>query len=127
MAFPGTYNFNYYRGDTLEFDVYPKDSDGNQFNLTGYTARFVVADTAGDDQAVKISTVPVTYPSQGNYIRCVITPSNGESLSGGTTYVYDLEITKPAAAGVEDSYPYIYTILTGNIIVTEQVAMGSEG
>ena len=33
MAFPGTYNFNYYRGDTNEFVISPKNSDGTTFQL----------------------------------------------------------------------------------------------
>jgi len=41
MAFPGSYNFSYYRGDTAQFVVRPKTSTGAAFNLTGYTAAFV--------------------------------------------------------------------------------------
>ena len=123
MAFPGTYNISYYRGDTLEFNVYPKDSDGNDFSLTDYTARFVVADKAGPDQDISIDKDPVVNgPNAGNFIACVIEPDEGDLLLGGQTYVYDLEISKPAS-GLEGSYPFVYTILTGSISVTEQVAI----
>ena len=43
MAFPGTYNFSYYKGDTSEFVIRPKNSDGSSFDLTGYTADFFIA------------------------------------------------------------------------------------
>jgi hypothetical protein len=36
MAFPGTYNFNYYRGDTHQFVLSPKNSDGTVFQLDSY-------------------------------------------------------------------------------------------
>jgi len=29
MAFPGTYNFNYYRGDRYEFVIRPKTANGD--------------------------------------------------------------------------------------------------
>ena len=38
MAFPGTYNFSYYKGDTNEFVIRPKNSSGSAFDLTGYSA-----------------------------------------------------------------------------------------
>ena len=47
MAFPGTYNFNYYRGDTFQFIVRPKDANGDQFDLDGYTAGFTIASSRG--------------------------------------------------------------------------------
>jgi len=36
MAFPGTYNISYYKGDTYEFRIYPKTADGDVFDLTPY-------------------------------------------------------------------------------------------
>jgi len=38
MAFPAVFNISYYRGDTYEFRIYPKDANGNAFPLTGYDA-----------------------------------------------------------------------------------------
>jgi len=38
MAFPGTFNFSYYRGDTNQFVIRPKNASGSAFDLTGYTA-----------------------------------------------------------------------------------------
>jgi hypothetical protein len=47
MAFPGTYNFNYYRGDTFSFIIAPKNSTGGAFPLTGYSAEFNIATSRG--------------------------------------------------------------------------------
>ena len=53
MSFPGTYNINYYKGDTFEFRVYPKDSSGAPFDLTGYQSsdvKFSIAAARGADE-----------------------------------------------------------------------------
>jgi hypothetical protein len=49
MAFPGTYNFNYYRGDRNEFIVRPKNTDGSPFDLGDYglVGSFTIADKRG--------------------------------------------------------------------------------
>lgn len=55
MAFPGTYNINYYKGDTYEFNVYPKNSDGTTFNLNtdpAYTPTFTIATKRGSASTV---------------------------------------------------------------------------
>lgn len=36
MAFPATYDFNYYKGDTFEFRIYPKKNDGTVFMLRDF-------------------------------------------------------------------------------------------
>ena len=111
MAFPGTYNFNYYRGDTAEFIIRPKSSNGTAMPLTGYTAQFIVANKRGatgtqyEAQAV-VNTVD-------SIVTCTILPGVGRTLAPGT-YVYDVQITSGASV--------IYTLLTGTITVTEQVS-----
>ena len=50
-------------------------------------------------------------------ILCVITPTNGNSLVAGTTYVYDIEIARESTP-----YNYIYTLLTGTVTVSAQVS-----
>jgi hypothetical protein len=121
MAFPGTYDIKYYKGDTFEFFVYPKNSSGNTFDLTGFSdIKFTIAPTAGS--SVGVINGETFVDGNGAYIKCVITPEQGEKLTAiGTPYVYDVQITKPAGSGI--SYPYIYTILSGKISVTEQVTL----
>jgi hypothetical protein len=94
MAFPGTYNFNYYRGDTNQFVIRPKNANGSAFDLTGYTAQFKIANRSGstgtqyEAQAV-VDTV-------NDLVTCTILPGVGRQLSAGT-FVYDVQITTGAA------------------------------
>lgn len=116
MAFPGTYNFSYYRGDTLEFKVYPKTASGSPFSLSGYTADFNIATARGLPSEDQIGPYIAVSPD-GTFLTCAITPSDGELLSAGTPYVYDIEIRKLD----ETDYPKVYTLLTGEISVIEQI------
>lgn len=110
MAFPGTYNFNYYRGDTLQFTITPKDADGNAFSLTGYTAAFTIANQRGTGATQYSGTT--TINTSTNVITCTLLPATGRSLVGGNTYVYDVQITNGTL---------IYTILTGTISSTDDI------
>ena len=124
MAFPGTYNFNYYKGDTFEFRVYPKDSAGGTFPLSQFISpngvtKFTIAPSRG-----AISGLIEGYAEISNdqtFILCAVTPTNGLSMTAGTPYVYDVEIARTSA-----NYDYVYTLLTGNITVSEQVTQPGE-
>lgn len=53
MAFPGTFNINYYKGDTYEFNVYPKTTSGLPFDMSTYTtSRFTISPVRGTDSYV---------------------------------------------------------------------------
>jgi hypothetical protein len=110
MAFPGSYNFNYYRGDTAQFVIRPKNANGSAFDLTGYTSQFFIANQRGsaatqyEAQAVVNSTTDI--------VTCTILPGVGRQLAPGT-YVYDVQITTGASV--------IYTLLTGSITVTDDI------
>jgi len=110
MAFPGSYNFNYYRGDTSQFVIRPKNANGSAFDLTGYTSQFFVANQRGsaatqyEAQAVVNATTDI--------VTCTILPGVGRQLAPGT-YVYDVQITTGASV--------IYTLLTGSITVTDDI------
>jgi hypothetical protein len=117
MAFPGTYNFTYYKGDTFEFRIYPKDSTGAPFDLSTFTnVAFTISTTRGsagvEDQIEGFTEVS----DDETYILCTVTPSNGSNMNAGTNYVYDVEISK---TGVD--YNLVYTLITGDITVREQV------
>jgi hypothetical protein len=118
MAFPGTLNISYYKGDTYEFRVYPKDSNGNVFDLTDYSnddIKFTIATGRGAGASQFLGYAQKS--SDGSYIRCAILPSAASNMTAGTQYVYDIEIKNLLNA----SFPYVYTLLTGTISVTEQV------
>jgi hypothetical protein len=122
MAFPGTYNINYYKGDTFEFRVYPKDSVGNQFSLVEYTQfRFTITNVLGEQVSGGPTKVTVNgYASEedNQYILCAITPENGALLQAGQTYFYDVEIGR-----ISTPYDFVYTLLQGTITVSEQVTL----
>jgi hypothetical protein len=123
MAFPGTYNINYYKGDTFEFRVYPKDSAGDAFPLSQYvdgTTSFVIASQRGATSGLIEGYAQIS--NDETYILCAITPTNGAAMNPGTEYVYDVEISRTDAP-----YDYTYTLLTGTITVTEQVTQPGAG
>lgn len=116
MAFPGTYNISYYKGDTFEFNVYPKDSAGATFSLNDYTtAKFTIAESRGSqNQIIGQATISGTK----DYVTCVIPPNLGSVLDATKTYVYDVQVGYPSSP-----YDYVYTLLTGNISITEDVTL----
>ena len=113
MAFPGTYNFSYYRGDTAEFVVRPKNSDGSAYDLTNYTATFTIANRRGSTGTQYAGTATVNTTT--DIITCTIIPSVGRTLAAGT-YVYDVQITNTVP-----NPDVILTVLTGSITVTDDI------
>lgn len=111
MAFPATYNFNYYKGDTYQFVVRPKNSDGSSFSLTGFTAIFTIATARGTGATQYEATASVD--SVNNLVTCTISSTLGATIPSSSTYVYDVEISNSASI--------VYTILTGTMNITEQV------
>jgi hypothetical protein len=119
MAFPGTYNFNYYAGDTFEFFVYPKNSTGGVFDdLSDYTPLFVVAESRGASASV-IDSLDINSASatiiDGDRVSCTILPDGGRQLVN-PTYLYDVQIENNINGK-------IFTLLTGTISVTQDVAV----
>lgn len=120
MAFPGELNINYYKGDTYEFSIYPKLADGSAMDLSDYSVQFKIAETRGSLTLIECySDIPAVLGSEEfpNYVKCAITPAAGAQLDPTKTYYYDVEIKKTALP-----YPYVYTLLTGTISVTDQVS-----
>jgi hypothetical protein len=114
MAFPGTYNVNYYKGDRYEFVIYPKDAAGNVFDLTGYTSAFSIASSTGADPDEGPFAASAVISNDKTKITCVIFPELGSMfLNAGTTYYYDVQVSN----GIE----VVYTLLKGTISVTADV------
>lgn len=109
MAFPGNYNFNYYRGDTAQFVIRPKTANGGTFDLAGYSAAFTIANQSGPNGIQTVALAVVNTIT--DIVTCTITPAIGRTLSAGT-YVYDVQITN----GTQ-----IYTLLAGSITVTNDI------
>jgi hypothetical protein len=111
MAFPGTYNFNYYKGDTNQFVIRPKTSNGGAFDLSGYSADFFIATSRGDNPTYRVEAQAVV-DTGNDTVTCTILPGVGNTLDAGV-YVYDVQI--------ENGASLVFTLLTGTITVTEQV------
>ena len=110
MAFPSTYNFNYYRGDTAQFVARPKNSnDSSAFNLTGYSALFTIANQRGSAGTQYEAEAVVNTAT--NIVTCTISTSVGRSLEPGT-YVYDVQI---------DNGTQVFTLLTGTVSVNDDI------
>jgi hypothetical protein len=140
MAFPSIYDFNYYKGDTFEFRIYPKKNDGTVFDLSTFyvptnyantpddvtdssapydSAQFTIATVRGS------SGVPIKcfarVSDDNTFVQCAIRPTEGNQLTAGTEYVYDVEVKKPAGASGSGQYEIVQTLLTGKITITDQV------
>lgn len=126
MAFPATYNFNYYMGDTHEFRIYPKDASGQPFPLAQYpTVKFTIAERRGaplpEDQDP--FEAYAAFSNDRTNILCSINNSHSANLDPAKQYVYDVQISKTGSP-----YDSVLTLLTGNISITDQVTIltGSE-
>jgi hypothetical protein len=122
MAFPGTYNFSYYAGDTFEFFIYPKNSVGGVFDdLANYNPKFTIASTRGNVEDVVLASSASTQLAAtvnsvngiSSYISCTIKPEGGRLLSD-QSYLYDVEIKHKTNGKV-------HTLLTGAISVTQDI------
>jgi len=124
MAFPAVFNIAYYRGDTYEFRIYPKDSSGNPFPLEGYDlangAKFTMSTERGESGIGDQLEGYARISTDRSYIDCAILPQNGIAMDFSLNYVYDVQLFKAAVPGV-DPYPTVLTLLTGTISVTEQI------
>jgi len=115
MAFPGTYNFNYYRGDTFEFIIRPRDASGDPFPLEGFDAEFTIADRRGAGTSldpVDQYDAEAVVNTVDNIVTCTISDSVGRQLTTDKTWVYDVQI---------DNGISIYTLLNGKITVTDDI------
>jgi hypothetical protein len=116
MSFPGTYNINYYYGDTLEFRIYPKNSSGEIFDLSSFTlSRFTLAPSRTSLESEKISCFASISTDRTN-ILCTIRTEDADKLDPNINYVYDVEISKDGSP-----YPIVYTLLTGTISITPDI------
>lgn len=119
MAFPGTYNLSYYKGDTLDFRVYPKDASGAPFSLVGFASKFTISTARGEAGVANQILCFSEVSADNTYVLCAIRPEDGAQIEAGLQYVYDIEISD---SDIAYDYDKVYTLLTGNISVTDQVS-----
>lgn len=132
MAFPGTYNISYYKGDTYEFRIYPKAADGSPYPLSSFvydddndeltvdfdSSVFAFAEVRGGDSATGYHRCYAKISDDKTYITCAIRPEDSQYLDPTKTYVYDVQVSKPSNGG---DYPIVLTLMTGSITLTDQV------
>ena len=116
MAYPGTYNFSYYQGDLYDFVLRPKQSNGDAFDLTGYSGLFTVATERGNPAARVGSAQTASIDTSLGTVTCRITPAFGATLTGNS-YVYDVQIKNPTASAASA----VFTLVTGTISVTRDI------
>ncbi len=109
MAIPANYDIQYYRGNTYEFYIQPKDIDCLPIDVTSFTPSFIIATSRGP---APDTSYTCSASATGTTIHCTITAGTGATLSGGTVYVYDVSV---------DDGGTIHTYLTGNVYVTDRV------
>jgi hypothetical protein len=130
MAYPGTFNINYYRGDTYEFKIYPKDASGAAFPLTGYDlaegVKFTISTQRGEGGIADSIEAFARISNDRTHITCAILPDNGKDMIYGPNYFYDVEISKAAVPNV-DFYPTVITLLTGTVTMEEEVTIAPDG
>lgn len=123
MAFPGVYNISYYKGDTLKFRIFPKDSAGDAYPLSPYlnnTVTFAFAESRGGPTAPGYHRCYAVIDADNGYIECTIRPEDSSYLDPTKTYVYDVQISRSGT-----NFPEITTVLTGNITIQDQVSATS--
>ena len=103
------------KGDTYNFSVTVKDSDGVIFDLTGYTMTFTAKDsiTKTDAEADISSTATITTPASG-IGEFTLLPS--DTTIDVKDYFYDVQIS--------DGANNVYTVIKKQILsITDEVTI----
>lgn len=92
MAFPATYNISYYAGDTYQFVIKPKNSNGSSFSMpsTIYTPKFYISQARGanaltiTNKALTSNVATLTTSAAHGYsVNTIITVSGVDSTFNG--------------------------------------------
>lgn len=115
MAFPATYNIQYYQGDTYQFVIRPKTSSGLVFPVDNatYNAYFRIDTQRGRTSGSGFANGTTSISNDS--VICTITPATGKTFDPQTVYFYDVSIESKTNPDV------VYTLLTGTINITSEV------
>ena len=114
MAFPATYNINYFSGDLFELAVIPKTSAGGVYpvNSGTHNGYFRISTSRnGLASATKNGVISIGT----NVVTCSITPTVSANLTPGTTYYYDVTIVNKTDSN------QVFTLLTGTITINARI------
>ena len=128
MAFPGTYNISYYLGDTLEFTITPKNSDGSRFDVSTFdVVKFIIAPTRGAAVADQIAAYAL-IDTDNKIVRCAIRPEDAANMDPTIQYLYDIEISRSLSSPNRNAeYPIVHTLLTGTLTITQDITTEESG
>lgn len=114
MALPVYRDINYYRGDTFAEKLYPKNSDGSSFSLSGYESYLYIDLNRDGILNDSSKSIQASVDTSENSIVYTITSTVGISLLAETTYSYEVKIKNTVSSEV-------YTLVTGSLIVSGNV------
>jgi hypothetical protein len=114
MSAPGTHDITIYKGATFRLPVVWKDSAGDPYNLTGYTARMQIRRSVGAATAevslTSASGITIT-PATGSIVAVIsATDTSALTIPSG---VYDLEL--------EDAAGVVTRLLEGSVTISPEV------
>ena len=103
------------QGTTFSSDVTVKDSNGNAFDLTGYTAEAKMAKGYSSTRTRTTMTTTIAADATTGVVTLSLTATQSASLDA-ERYVYDLEITQTSSSNVT-------RVIEGIITVRPQVSI----
>lgn len=108
---------DFYRGDTLEFEIDIQDSDENPIDITGATVWFTMKENPADpDNLAAIQIRQTEHINAVDGKTKIIVPSNlTDRLTPNKSYFYDFQIT--FASGV------VKTIMVGKVKVLQDITL----
>jgi hypothetical protein len=87
-------------------------SNGEPFDLAGYSGLFAIATERGNPAAIIGSPQTASIDVGAGTVTVVIEPSFGQTLTG-SSYIYDVEISSSGSS--------VFTLVTGNIGITRDI------
>jgi len=119
----GIYNFNIEQGTTFNTSLTLQDSDGLPRDLTDYTARGQIRESADSITQVAAFICSIPNPIDGT-IYISLKPSDtsgidlhGKNYSSVVKYVYDIEIYKT----INETDEEVYRVLNGFVFISPEV------
>ena len=105
-----TANLRIEQGATFSSDVTVKDTNGNAFDLTGYTAAAKMAKGYASTRTRTTITSAIASDATTGIITLSLTADQTNNLDAPARYVYDVEITKTSDSTVTRVIEGIITI-----------------
>lgn len=112
----GNHNFIMEQGATFKRDIFVKDSAGNPWDLTGYSARMQIRQTVDDPSTlldISTATGEITITAASGLVTIEVPATTTETLSWTGDAVYDLEL--------EDGSGFVTRLIQGKVTLSLEV------